>query len=151
MPAEFDDSQAVARDTADLTLTGLDDIRGNITLPAAGEFGSAITWAAIGDHHPDRRSDPAGLRAARRRAHADRHDRQGRGRADQVVRRPRSRRMPRTQDPERYFLGYFTGEGLADGEQLRFGLSTGNSALDWVGLGGGKPVAGVAAGRSGPA
>ena len=47
--------------------------------------------------------------------------------------------MPRAQDPERYFLGYFTGEGLADGEQLRFGLSTGNSALDWVGLGGGKP------------
>ena len=47
--------------------------------------------------------------------------------------------MPRRQDPERYFLGYFTGEGLADGEQLRFGLSTGNSALDWVGLGGGKP------------
>ena len=47
--------------------------------------------------------------------------------------------MPREQDPERYFLGYFTGEGLADGEQLRFGLSTGNSALDWVGLGGGKP------------
>ena len=47
--------------------------------------------------------------------------------------------MPRKQDPERYFLGYFTGEGLADGEQLRFGLSTGNSALDWVGLGGGKP------------
>ena len=47
--------------------------------------------------------------------------------------------MPRAQAPERYFLGYFTGEGLADGEQLRFGLSTGNSALDWVGLGGGKP------------
>ncbi|HTH05085.1 MAG TPA: Ig-like domain-containing protein, partial [Ilumatobacteraceae bacterium] len=47
--------------------------------------------------------------------------------------------MPRKQDAERYFLGYFTGEGLADGEQLRFGLSTGNSALDWVGLGGGKP------------
>ena len=47
--------------------------------------------------------------------------------------------LPRKQDPERYFLGYFTGEGLADGEQLRFGLSTGNTALDWVGLGGGKP------------
>ena len=47
--------------------------------------------------------------------------------------------MPRAQAPERYFLGYFTGEGLADGEQLRFGLSTGNSALDWTGLGGGKP------------
>ena len=59
--------------------------------------------------------------------------------------------MPRKQDPERYFLGYFTGEGLADGEQLRFGLSTGNSALDWVGPRRRQAVAGVPAGRSGPA
>ena len=27
-------------------MVGLDDIRGNITLPSAGQFGSAITWAA---------------------------------------------------------------------------------------------------------
>ena len=46
VPAEFDDAQSVARDRADLALAGLDDVRGNITLPSAGEFGSAITWAA---------------------------------------------------------------------------------------------------------
>ena len=39
--------------------------------------------------------------------------------------------MPRAEDPERYFLGYFTGEGLADGEQLRFGLST--ATAPWTG------------------
>ena len=39
-------SQSVARDTDDLVMVGLDDIRGNITLPAAGQFGSAITWSA---------------------------------------------------------------------------------------------------------
>ena len=27
-------------------MVGLDDVRGNITLPSAGQFGSTITWAA---------------------------------------------------------------------------------------------------------
>jgi hypothetical protein len=139
VPAEFDAAQSVARDTADLTLTGLDDIRGNITLPAAGEFGSTISWtASSGEITPTgevsrpaygRPDVPVTLTAT-----------VAKGAASQtktfaaVV-----KALPRSMDPERYFLGYFTGEGLADGEQLRFGLSTGNSALDWVGLGGGKP------------
>jgi hypothetical protein len=139
VPAEFDDAQSVARDTADLTMVGLDDIRGNITLPSAGRFGSAITWAAsraivtpTGEvsrpayGYPDA---PLTLIATLTK-----------GSASQTKSFPATvKAMPRLEDPERYFLGYFTGEGLADGEQLRFGLSTGNSALDWVGLGGGKP------------
>ena len=51
----------------------------------------------------------------------------------------RVKAKPRAEDPERYFLGHFTGEGTADGEQLRFSISTGNNALDWVGLAGGRP------------
>ena len=43
VPAEFDDAQSVARDRADLALAGLDDIRGNITLPIAGAV-------RLGDH-----------------------------------------------------------------------------------------------------
>ncbi len=139
VPAEFDDSQAVARDTADLKLTGLDDIRGNITLPVGGRFGSAITWKAdSGSITPTGevsrpsygRPDLAlTLTATLTKGSAA----QTKSFAATV------KAMPRTLAPERYFLGYFTGEGLADGEQLRFGLSTGNSALDWVGLNGGKP------------
>ncbi|HEX6027328.1 MAG TPA: immunoglobulin-like domain-containing protein [Solirubrobacter sp.] len=139
VPAQFDDVQSVARDTADLALVGLDDIRGNITLPATGRFGSAITWAASAPivtptgevsrpayGHPD---VPLTLTATITK-----------GAASQTKSFPATvKAMPRSEDPERYFLGYFTGEGLADGEQLRFGLSTGNSALDWVGLGGGRP------------
>ncbi len=34
--AEFDDAQSVARDRADLAVAGLDDVRGNITLPSCG-------------------------------------------------------------------------------------------------------------------
>jgi hypothetical protein len=137
--AEFDDSQAVARDTADLVMVGLDDIRGNITLPSAGQFGSAITWAASTPNitptgevsRPAFGRTDIGLTLTATIT---------KGSASRTKSFPATvRAMPRAEDPERYFLGYFTGEGLADGEQLRFGLSTGNSALDWVGLGGGRP------------
>ena len=71
VPAEFDDAQSVARDTADLALAGLDDIRGNITLPAAGEFGSAITLGGEPERdHADRRGHaarPTGVRTCRSR------------------------------------------------------------------------------------
>ena len=47
--------------------------------------------------------------------------------------------LPRAEEKERYFLGYFKGEGLADGEQIMFATSNGNTALDWTGLTGGRP------------
>lgn len=136
---EFDDAQAVARDALDLALTGLDDVRGNITLPTSGDSGSMITWAAS-----DPIITPTGEVSRPAYGHAD----QALTLTATITRRATSRTktfpatvkaLPRKLDPERYFLGYFTGEGLADGEQLRFGLSTGNTALDWVGIGNGRP------------
>ena len=47
--------------------------------------------------------------------------------------------LPREEENERYFLGYFKGEGMADGEQIMFATSNGNTALDWTGLTGGRP------------
>lgn len=139
VPAEFDDPQAVARDRDDLALAGLDDVRGHLTLPAAGRFGSTITWAATPDvitptgevtrpgyGRPD---VPVTLTATVTKGTAS----QTKTFAATV------KAKPRAEDPERYFLGHFTGEGTADGEQLRFSISTGNSALDWVGLAGGRP------------
>lgn len=136
---EFDDAQAVARDTSDLAMVGLDDIRGNVTLPATGRFGSTITWAA---------STPIVTPTGEVSRPAYGHPEQAltltatitKGTATRTKAFPATvKALPRKEEPERYFLGYFTGEGLADGEQLRFGLSTGNSALDWVGLGNGRP------------
>lgn len=37
-------------------------------------------------------------------------------------------------------MSYFTGEGTADGEQIRMALSRGGDALHWQELNGGKPV-----------
>ncbi|WP_046249907.1 family 43 glycosylhydrolase [Streptomyces sp. MBT28] len=39
-----------------------------------------------------------------------------------------------------YLFAYFTGEGTADGEQIRYALSRGNDALRWRELNGGEPV-----------
>jgi hypothetical protein len=39
-----------------------------------------------------------------------------------------------------YLFTYFTGEGTADGEQIRMALSRGNDPLHWRELNGGKPV-----------
>ncbi|MET9719724.1 family 43 glycosylhydrolase [Streptomyces rochei] len=39
-----------------------------------------------------------------------------------------------------YLFAYFTGEGTADGEQIRYALSRGNDALHWRELNGGEPV-----------
>ncbi|CAL9522207.1 hypothetical protein SUDANB58_03868 [Streptomyces sp. enrichment culture] len=39
-----------------------------------------------------------------------------------------------------YLFAYFTGEGTADGEQIRYALSRGNDALHWRELNGGRPV-----------
>ena len=92
VPAQFHDAESVARDTDDLTLVALDDVRGNITLPAAGRLGvDDHLVGELADHHADRRGVPPCLRAPGRPAHADRHDHQGR-----VARRPRrSRRWSR--------------------------------------------------------
>ncbi|GAA3503591.1 hypothetical protein GCM10019016_107010 [Streptomyces prasinosporus] len=37
-------------------------------------------------------------------------------------------------------FAYFTGEGTADGEQIRYALSRGNDPLHWRGLNAGEPV-----------
>ncbi|MFE0794970.1 family 43 glycosylhydrolase [Streptomyces mutabilis] len=39
-----------------------------------------------------------------------------------------------------YLFAYFTGEGTADGEQIRYALSRGDDALHWRELNAGKPV-----------
>lgn len=137
--AEFDDAEAVERDSLDLDLYDADDVRGNITLPAEGEFGSTITWDSTSDlvtptgevtrppyGHPDA---SATLTATISRG---------------VESQTRSfditiRALPRAEEHERYFMGYFKGENIADGEQIMFATSNGNTALDWTGLTGGRP------------
>ncbi|WP_341716280.1 Ig-like domain repeat protein [Micromonospora sp. FIMYZ51] len=137
--AEFDDAQAVDRDTSDLTLYATDDVRGNINLPATGAFGSTITWKSTTDlvtatgevtRPAFGRPDVAATLTATI----------AKGSASKTKSFPVTiTAMPRSEEYERYFMGYFKGEGIADGEQIMFATSNGNTALDWTGLTGGRP------------
>ncbi|MFF5181799.1 immunoglobulin-like domain-containing protein [Micromonospora sp. NPDC000316] len=137
--AEFDNAQAVDRDAYDLTLYATDDVRGNIKLPTDGEFGSTITWKSTSDL-----ITPTGevTRPAFGRADvaATLTATITKGSASQTKSFPVTiTAMPRSEEYERYFMGYFKGEGIADGEQIMFATSNGNTALDWTGLTGGRP------------
>ncbi|MEU5907072.1 immunoglobulin-like domain-containing protein [Micromonospora sp. NPDC047527] len=137
--AEFNDGQAVDRDSFDLSLYATGDVRGNLNLPARGEFGSTITWRSTTDL-----VTPTG--EVTRPAFG--HDDVAATLTATVTKGSASRTksfpvtitaMPRSEEYERYFMGYFKGEGIADGEQIMFATSNGNTALDWTGLTGGRP------------
>ncbi|MFF5243682.1 immunoglobulin-like domain-containing protein [Streptosporangium sp. NPDC000095] len=137
--AKFDDAQAVDRDAFDLALYATDDVRGNINLPAGGEFGSTITWKSTTDL-----VTPTGkvTRPAFGRADvtATLTATITKGSASKTKSFPVTiTAKPRSEKHERYFMGYFKGEGIADGEQIMFATSNGNTALDWTGLTGGWP------------
>ncbi|MEW2428717.1 immunoglobulin-like domain-containing protein [Micromonospora sp. NPDC047644] len=137
--AEFDDAQAVDRDAFDLRVDGADGVRGNLDLTAEGEFGSTITWRSstglvtptgVVSRPAFGRADVAATLTATIT----------KGRASQKKSFPVTiTAMPRSEEYERYFMGYFKGEGIADGEQIMFATSNGNTALDWTGLTGGRP------------
>ncbi|MEE6295901.1 immunoglobulin-like domain-containing protein [Georgenia wangjunii] len=137
--AEFDDAQAADRDAFDLELHATESVRGNITLPDEGVFGSTITWESSSDlispsgevTRPPfgHASVPVTLTATITKGEASET------KTFEATVEP----LPRTEALERYFLGYFKGENQADGEQIMFATSNGNTALDWTGLTGGRP------------
>ncbi|MDR7328077.1 MULTISPECIES: immunoglobulin-like domain-containing protein [Catenuloplanes] len=132
------DRAAVTEAAAALTVHDLDEVRGNLTLPATGLYGTGVSW---------RSSDPAVITPTgevRRGRHVQRV------RLTATVTRgdARTRRTflatvlprPRQEPLAGYLFSYFTGEGTADGEQVHFALSRGNDPLHWDELNGGAPV-----------
>ncbi len=137
--AQFGPMQSVERDALDLDLYAADDVRGNIELASTGAFGSTITWESTTEL-----ISPTGT--VTRPAYGNPEveatltatiskDGASVEKEFDVVVKP----LPREEENERYFLGYFKGENQADGEQIMFATSNGNTALDWTGLTGGWP------------
>lgn len=140
-PAPVGDRAATARAAAGLTVHGLDDVRGNLTLPATGAHGTSVVWRS-GDprvvdstglvHRPEPGAGPERVRLTAVVT---------RGRA--ATRRTFTAtvpELPRKRAYTGYAMSYFTGEGSADGEQIRMSLSLGGDALHWQQLNGGRPV-----------
>lgn len=118
-----------------------DDVRGHLTLPAEGSFGTAVTWRSdkprtIGTtglvHRPAHGAGPETVKLTATLA---------RGSARATKRFAATvRELPRERTYTGYAFSYFTGEGTANGEQIRMALSRGNGPLRWRELNGGAPV-----------
>ncbi|MET9505148.1 family 43 glycosylhydrolase [Streptomyces sp. NPDC006622] len=141
VPAAFDDRTATERAAAALTVRNLDDVRGNLTLPATGAYGTKVAWSSADagvvadDGTVHRPAHGAGATTVELTATVTKGDaRTTRAFTAKVP------ELPATQAYKGYMFSYFTGEGTSDGEQLYAALSKGNDPLKWRELNDGKPV-----------
>jgi hypothetical protein len=139
--AAFDDATA-ARQAADaLAVHDIDDVRGNLTLPTEGAYGTTVTWSSAAPDvvSPDgvvhRPAHGAGATTAALTATVTK--------GSATARRTFTAKVPELPAKEAlkgYMFSYFTGEGTPDGEQLYAALSKGDDPLHWRELNDGKPV-----------
>jgi beta-xylosidase/uncharacterized protein YjdB len=137
-----DDDPKVAQDAAAaLKVHNIDDVRGNLTLPATGQDGTTVSWAS------DRPSVITPTGEVTRPAH---------GSGDTTVKltatvtknqatatrefTAKVPELPAAQPLRGYLFSYFTGEGTSNGEQVYFALSRGDDPLKWREINGGQPV-----------
>ncbi|MCX5257258.1 family 43 glycosylhydrolase [Streptomyces canus] len=138
---DFDDATATERAAQSLTVHNLDDVRGNLTLPATGDYGTTVSWSSADEkvieddgvvHRPAHGdgSTTVGLTATVTK---------GEAKANRTFTAKVSE-LPANEALKGYMFSYFTGEGTSDGEQLYSALSKGNNPMKWRELNDGKPV-----------
>ncbi|THV36391.1 immunoglobulin-like domain-containing protein [Glycomyces buryatensis] len=142
VPAELDDQEAVAADSAALDVVNVDDVRSALHLPTEGANGTTITWKS---DNPDvistdglvNRDEPGGQTyTVNLKATIERGGEKEKRKFEATV-----PPLPeQAGDYEGYFFTYFTGEGTANGEQIYAALSDGNDPLRFGELNGGQPI-----------
>jgi hypothetical protein len=141
VPAAFDDDTATEQAAEALKVDNLDDVRGNITLPTTGSYGTKVGWTSA---KPDVVSADG---IVHRPAHGDGGTTveltatvtKGDAQATRVL-TAKVPELPAEAPLKGYMFSYFTGEGTSDGEQLYAALSKGDDPLKWRELNDGKPV-----------
>jgi beta-xylosidase len=124
-----------------LFVPGIDDVRGNLTLPTAGAGGTSVAWTssapAVVTPTGEVTRPPTGTKPAKVVLTA----KVSLGR-ESTTRRFTATVVPKpAQEPlAGYSFFYFTGEGTSDGEQIYSALSKGNDPLNWTELNNGRPV-----------
>ncbi|WP_028806797.1 family 43 glycosylhydrolase [Streptomyces sp. 303MFCol5.2] len=139
--AAFDDATA-ARQAADaLAVHNLDDVRGNLSLPATGSYGTDVSWASAradvvsADGVVHRPAHGTGATTVDLTATVTK----GEAKATRVF-TAKVPELPVKEALKGYMFSYFTGEGTSDGEQLYAALSKGNDPLKWRELNDERPV-----------
>ncbi len=136
-----DDELSVDLALEALVVHNIDDVRGHLTLPVTGLYGTSITWTSS---DPDVIT-PTGEVSRPKHGQGDvtvtltataRKNSVSKNKIFQAL----VRELPEPEPYEGYFFAYFTGEGRSDGEQIYFALSKGNDPLRWMELNDGKPV-----------
>ncbi|MBB2948947.1 beta-xylosidase [Actinoplanes lutulentus] len=136
--AEYGDQETAEAAAVLLAVNNLDDVRGNLTLPVAGSFGTTVTWSS---------SDPSVISptgVVRRPSSSSSitltaHVTAGSATADRDFTAVVPAR-PAAAPYEGYLFSYFTGEGSSNGEQVYNALSDGNDPLRWREINNGQPV-----------
>lgn len=135
--ADISAAERAAYDAEHLTVNGIDDVRGNLTLPTKGERGSTIVWASsvpgtitgTGEVTRPAYGQPATTVVLTATAT---NGGESASRTYTATVQPLAREVVKTG----YAFSYFTGDSLA-GEKIYFAASEGNNALAWNELNGG--------------
>lgn len=141
VPAAFDDATATRQAADALAVHNLDDVRGNLGLPATGSYGTAVTWVSAradvvsADGVVHRPAHGTGATTVDLTATVTK----GEAKATRVF-TAKVPELPAKQALKGYMFSYFTGEGTANGEQLYAALSKGDDPLHWRELNDGEPV-----------
>ncbi|SNX56066.1 glycosyl hydrolase family 43 [Streptomyces sp. TLI_55] len=140
LPA-FDDKTATEQAAEALTVHNLDDVRGNLTLPADGDYGTKVAWSSASS---DVITDDGVVHRPAHGAGATTVDLTAtvtKGEASTTrTFTAKVPELPKQEALKGYMFSYFTGEGTSDGEQLYAALSKGDDPLKWRELNDGKPV-----------
>lgn len=140
VPEDISDDQKVTEAAAALKVWDADAIRGNITLPTAGLYGTKVAWESSDSAvitgtgevtRPAFGSEPAKLNLHATVSLGKTKDRK----KFRVAVLP----LPKAEAKEGYAFAYFTGNDLA-GENIYMAASRGNDALKWDELNGGQPI-----------
>ncbi|WP_405522138.1 family 43 glycosylhydrolase [Streptomyces canus] len=138
---DFDDATATERAAQSLTVHNLDDVRGNLSLPATGAYDTKVAWSSADEKVIEKDG------VVHRPAHGDGSTTvaltatvaRGEAKATRTF-TAKVPELPANEALKGYMFSYFTGEGTSDGEQLYSALSKGNDPMKWRELNDGKPV-----------
>ncbi|GIF40726.1 immunoglobulin-like domain-containing protein [Actinoplanes xinjiangensis] len=134
-------AEAVQAAAAGLVVHDIDDVRGNLTLPATGIHGTTVTWSSdrpdVIDgtgivHRPG-----AGQGAATVALTATVSTGAASATRTMTATVPE---LPPARAKAGYLFSYFTGEGTADGEQIYLAVSKANDPLSYREVNNAKPV-----------